>query len=52
MKRAWIGILILVIVVGAGVGYKFLTSKKGASGGSANSGELTFAKVEPLTIPR
>jgi outer membrane protein OmpA-like peptidoglycan-associated protein len=51
MKRAGIGILILVIVVGAGVGYKFFLSGKGASGGSASSGELSFAKVEPLAIP-
>ena len=50
MKRAWIGILILVIVVGAGVGYKFLVPNKGA-GASAGSGDLAFAKVEPLTIP-
>ena len=47
MKRAWIGILILVIVVGAGVGD--LVPNKGA-GASAGSGDLAFAKVEPLTI--
>ncbi len=51
MKRAWIGILILVIVIGAGLGYKFLIADKGGASAAAGSSDLTFAKVEPLTIP-
>jgi ABC-type nitrate/sulfonate/bicarbonate transport system substrate-binding protein/outer membrane protein OmpA-like peptidoglycan-associated protein len=44
MKRAVLGILILLIVVGAGLAYKFILAP-GASGGGGG-GDLTFAKVE------
>jgi len=55
MKRIGIGILILAVVVGAGIGFKYFKSKGGlpggALGGGAISGELAFAKAEPLTVP-
>jgi ABC-type nitrate/sulfonate/bicarbonate transport system substrate-binding protein len=50
MKRVWIGIIILVVLVAVGFGVK----TKVFSGGSTKGGsvsDLTFAKVEPLTIP-
>lgn len=49
MKRAIIGILILVVAIGIGVGYKFFSGPASSSllkGGS----NLEFAKAEPLTV--
>ena len=43
MKRVVIGIVILVLVVGAGAAYKFLIAP---SGGGAAGGALQFARVE------
>ncbi len=62
MKRAVIGILILVAAIAVGVGYKFLSGGgSSGSGGSngisgmlggsgAKAGDLEFATVEPLTV--
>lgn len=63
MKRAVIGILILVAAIAIGVGYKFLSGGSGGAGGTGNGsgisgliggsgakGDLEFAKVEPLTV--
>lgn len=62
MKRAIIGVLILVAAVAVGVGYRFFSagSAAGGTGVSAilgnkdsqgsKAGELTFAQVEPLTV--
>ncbi len=53
MKRALIGILIIVVVVAVGVGYKLLFTgpKAGARTGAAGSGDLVFAKASPVTLP-
>ena len=52
MKRAIIGILILVLAIGIAVGYKFIASGKTSPGTASGkgSGDLTFAKAEPLTV--
>ncbi len=63
MKRALIGILILVTAIGIGVTYKFMAGgadAAGAAGGPAGSGgasrqggkaqDLVFAEIEPLTV--
>ncbi len=53
MKRAVIGILIIVAVVAAGVGYKLLfkSPRAGGATGAAASGDLVFAKASPMTLP-
>jgi NitT/TauT family transport system substrate-binding protein len=50
MKRIVIGIVILVLVVGAGLGYKLLVRPNG-TGATMGSSDLSFAKAAPLTIP-
>ncbi|MFA6504712.1 MAG: OmpA family protein [Treponemataceae bacterium] len=53
MKRIFLGVLIIALAIGIGVAYKTFTGKSSpaaASKGSGKSGELTFAKVEPLTV--
>ncbi len=49
MKRAVVGILILIAAVGIGVGYKFLSGKP-AKDSAKGAGDLVFASVEPLTV--
>jgi len=53
MKRILLGVLIIALAIGIGVAYKTFTGKSGpaaASKGSGKSGDLTFAKIEPLTV--
>jgi len=52
MKRILLGVLIIVIAVGIGVGYKTIFGKPGNSIGknTASSGDLTYAKIEPLVV--
>jgi NitT/TauT family transport system substrate-binding protein len=53
MKRTLIGILVVVVVVGLGIGYKVLFTGHKAGGSAASSGgnDLTFAKAAPVTLP-
>lgn len=52
MKRIIIGVLILVVAVGAGIGFKVLSGSKTSTGTTARaSGDLVFANAEPLTVP-
>ncbi len=52
MKRAILGVVILVIAIAIGVGYKAISgsSKSGGSGGQKKGGELQFAVAEPLAV--
>lgn len=50
MKRILIGVLILVVAVGGGLAYMFMSKGAGHTT-STGSGNLTFAKVEPMTMP-
>ena len=50
MKRLFLGLAILAVVIGGAVAYKmFFTGAPGAASGS--SGGLTYATAAPLTVP-
>ena len=50
MKRIFLGVLILAVAIGVGVAYKTFTGKSGSAASKGAAGDLTFAKVEPLTV--
>lgn len=51
MNRVVLGIIILIVVVGAGLGYKHFTDTSVPASGSSSESGLVFAKPEPLVAP-